>query len=96
MLNSPSNPTGAVYSKKELKDLAKVLINHPNVLIMCDDIYEKITYENFIFSNGIDFIYEFFNFESKLKNTSLSKSIQLIGKNPILNKFFTNIADKGF
>ena len=31
MLNSPSNPTGAVYSKEELKDLAKVLINHPNV-----------------------------------------------------------------
>ena len=45
MLNSPSNPTGAVYSKKELKDLAKVLINHPHVLIMCDDIYEKILYD---------------------------------------------------
>ena len=49
MLNSPSNPTGAVYSKKELNDLAKVLTKHPNVLIMCDDIYEKITYD------GIDF-----------------------------------------
>ena len=46
MLNSPSNPTGAVYSKEELKDLAKVLIKHPQVLIMCDDIYEKIIYEN--------------------------------------------------
>ena len=46
MLNSPSNPTGAVYSKQELKDLAKVLIKHPQVLIMCDDIYEKIIYEN--------------------------------------------------
>ncbi len=45
MLNSPSNPTGAVYSKEELKDLAKVLINHPHVLIMCDDIYEKIIYD---------------------------------------------------
>ena len=49
MLNSPSNPTGAVYSKKELKDLAKVLINHPNVLIMCDDIYEKIIYDEIEF-----------------------------------------------
>ena len=49
MLNSPSNPTGAVYSKKELNDLAKVLTKYPNVLIMCDDIYEKITYD------GIDF-----------------------------------------
>ena len=49
MLNSPSNPTGAVYSKEELKDLAKVLINHPHVLIMCDDIYEKIIYDEFEF-----------------------------------------------
>ena len=46
MLNSPSNPTGAVYSKEELKDLANVLIKHPQVLIMSDDIYEKIIYEN--------------------------------------------------
>ena len=46
MLNSPSNPTGAVYSKEELKDLSQVLIRHPHVLIMCDDIYEKIIYEN--------------------------------------------------
>ena len=45
MLNSPSNPTGVVYTKKELKDLAQVLIKHPNVLIMCDDIYEKIIYD---------------------------------------------------
>ena len=49
MLNSPSNPTGAVYSEKELKDLAQVLIKHPHVLIMCDDIYEKIIYESFEF-----------------------------------------------
>ncbi len=46
MLNSPSNPTGAVYTKKELKDLAEVLIKHPHVLIMCDDIYEKIIYDD--------------------------------------------------
>ncbi len=46
MLNSPSNPTGAVYSKKELMDLAQVLKKYPNVLIMCDDIYEKIIYED--------------------------------------------------
>ncbi len=49
MLNSPSNPTGAVYSKEELKDLAKVLNNHPHVLVMCDDIYEKIIYDKIEF-----------------------------------------------
>jgi 2-octaprenyl-6-methoxyphenol hydroxylase len=57
---------------------------------------QTIKHKNFIFSNGVDFIYEFFNFESKLKSNSLSKSIQFIGKNPTLNKFFTNIADQGF
>ena len=46
MLNSPSNPTGVVYSKNDLIELAKVLVKHPNVLIMSDDIYEKIIYDN--------------------------------------------------
>ena len=41
-LNSPSNPTGSCYSKNELIELSKVLINHPNVVIAVDDIYEKI------------------------------------------------------
>ena len=45
MLNSPSNPTGSVYSYEELKDLAQILKKYPNVLIMCDDIYEKIIYD---------------------------------------------------
>ena len=49
MLNSPSNPTGAVYSKNELKELAKVLLKYPHVLIMSDDIYEKIIYDNLEF-----------------------------------------------
>ena len=49
MLNSPSNPTGAVYSKSELKELAEVLLLYPHVLIMSDDIYEKIIYDNLEF-----------------------------------------------
>ena len=49
MLNSPSNPTGAVYSKSELKELAEVLLQYPHVLIMSDDIYEKIIYDNLEF-----------------------------------------------
>ena len=49
MLNSPSNPTGSVYSYEELKDLAQVLKKYPNVLIMCDDIYEKIIYDKIQF-----------------------------------------------
>ena len=50
MLNSPSNPTGSMYSKQELKELAKVLLKHPQVYIMSDDIYEKIIYDNLEFS----------------------------------------------
>tara|TARA_A100001011_G_scaffold182870_2_gene191761 strand:+ start:3001 stop:4203 length:1203 start_codon:yes stop_codon:yes gene_type:complete len=65
MLNSPSNPTGVVYSKEELKDLAKVLINYPNVLIMCDDIYEKIIYD------GLEF-HTLASVEPSLKNRCLT------------------------
>jgi aspartate aminotransferase len=49
ILNSPSNPTGAGYTKNEINDLAKVLINHKNVHILSDDIYEHISYDNFKF-----------------------------------------------
>lgn len=50
MLNSPSNPTGSVYSKHELKQLAEVLLEYPNVLVMSDDIYEKVIYDNLEFA----------------------------------------------
>lgn len=42
VINSPSNPTGAVYSKAELRALGDVLANHPNILIATDDMYEHI------------------------------------------------------
>ena len=44
MLCSPSNPTGAVYSKQELEALADVLAKHENVMILADEIYEHINY----------------------------------------------------
>ena len=46
VINSPSNPTGAVYSKEELVALAKVLEKHPHVMIITDDIYEHIRWNN--------------------------------------------------
>ena len=49
ILNSPSNPTGAGYTKKEIQDLAKVLIKNKKVHILSDDIYEHIKYDNFNF-----------------------------------------------
>lgn len=47
MLNNPSNPTGAAYSREELKALAEVLLRHPDVWIFTDDIYEKLVYGGF-------------------------------------------------
>ena len=44
ILNSPSNPTGEVYSKDELKSLIDVLKQHPNIYILSDDIYEHLLY----------------------------------------------------
>lgn len=44
-LNSPSNPSGAVYSKEELRALADVLVKHPQVYVISDEIYEHIIYE---------------------------------------------------
>lgn len=44
IINSPSNPTGAVYSKEELLELAAVLRDNPSVWILSDDIYEKLIY----------------------------------------------------
>ena len=49
ILNSPSNPTGACYSEKDIKEIAKVLEKHSHVYILSDDIYEHVTYEGFKF-----------------------------------------------
>jgi len=47
ILNSPSNPTGAAYTKAELKGLADVLLRHPHVWILTDDMYEHLVYDGF-------------------------------------------------
>ncbi len=49
ILNSPSNPTGAGYTKREIQNLANILIKNKKVLILSDDIYEHVRYDNFNF-----------------------------------------------
>tara|TARA_B100000902_G_scaffold384687_1_gene425140 strand:+ start:92 stop:1294 length:1203 start_codon:yes stop_codon:yes gene_type:complete len=49
IFNSPSNPTGAGYSWYELKSLTDVLLRHPHVWVMTDDMYEHLAYDNFQF-----------------------------------------------
>jgi len=49
IFNSPSNPTGAAYSRKELKAVTDVLARHPQVHVMTDDMYEHLVYDDFKF-----------------------------------------------
>ena len=76
ILNSPSNPTGAGYTKNEIKKLSKVLIKHKKIHILSDDIYEHVKYDNFKFYTIAQI--------SKLKNRTLtmngvSKSYAMTG-----------------
>jgi aspartate aminotransferase len=50
ILCSPSNPTGAAYTRAELKALTDVLVKHPHVWVMTDDMYEHLVYDDFVFS----------------------------------------------
>lgn len=50
ILNSPSNPTGAAYTEAELKALTDVLLKHPHVWVMTDDMYEHLVYDGFVFT----------------------------------------------
>jgi aspartate aminotransferase len=77
ILNSPSNPTGACYSKAELKALADVLLQHPQVHILSDDIYEHLIFDNLEFATIA-------SVEPKLKDRTLvvngvSKSYAMTG-----------------
>ncbi len=65
ILNSPSNPTGAAYSHSELKALTDVLMRHPHVWVLTDDIYEHLVYEGFEFVTPVQV-------EPGLKNRTLT------------------------
>src|SRR5881227_2279295 len=50
ILNSPSNPTGAAYTRADLRAICDVLLRHPHVHVLTDDMYEKLVYDDFVFS----------------------------------------------
>ena len=62
---------------------------------VCSDFQKEIKHKNYLFSSGVDFIYEFFNFERRLKNQLLSNSIKFLGKNKIFNRTVKKLADIG-
>ena len=51
ILNSPSNPTGSAYTEAELRGVAEVLLRHPQVWVMTDDMYEHLVYDDFRFTD---------------------------------------------
>ncbi len=85
---------------RDIKLLLNIIKDRYNLGLPLDrsinlEFEKKIKHKNFIFSNSVDFVHEFFNFERKTRNIILSKSVQFFGKNPLINKFLTKIADKG-
>jgi aspartate aminotransferase len=65
IFNSPSNPSGAAYTADEIKALTDVLLKHPHVWVLADDIYEHLTYGDFKFKSVV-------GVEPKLKSRTLT------------------------
>ena len=85
---------------RDIKILLEIIREKLNVGLPLDsyvnyEFQKKIRHKNFVFSNGVDLIYELFNIERKAKNNFLSKSIKTISNNPSINKIFTKLADRG-
>ena len=62
---------------------------------ICIDFQNKTKNKNFIFSEGIDLIYELFNFDSIVKKNYFLKSLNLINNNKLINNFIKKYADEG-
>ncbi len=62
---------------------------------ICSVFEKKFKHKNYLFSSGIDIVYEFFNFEKNLQNKSLGKFVEFFGKNKSINNLISKIADIG-
>ena len=85
---------------RDIKILLEIIKNKLDVGLSLDssvnlDFQKKLKHKNFIFSNGVDLIHEFFNLERKMKTSFMSKSVKFISSYPSVNKMFTKIADRG-
>jgi aspartate aminotransferase len=77
IFNSPSNPTGAAYTADEIRALADVLVKHPHVWIMTDDIYEHLVYDGFEFTTMAQVAPELF--DRTLTVNGLAKAYSMTG-----------------
>ena len=86
---------------RDLKVFLKIIKHRISLGLPLDssiniEFEKKLKHKNFIFSNAIDLVYEFFNSQRKSNSSIVSKSIKFIGKNEKINKLLSQIADKGF
>ncbi len=91
---------GFNMSVRDIKELTELIENRISLGLdldssICIDFQNRTKDKNYIFSKGIDWIYELFNFESKINNNILSKSIKLISMNKSFKKIFRKFADIG-
>ncbi len=77
VLNSPSNPSGAAYTREELKAVTDVLVRHPHVWVLTDDIYEHLTYGDFVFTTPAEV--EPALYERTLTMNGVSKAYAMTG-----------------
>ena len=85
---------------RDIKILLNIIRNKIEVGLAFDksiniEFQNKTKHKNFIFSNGVDLIHEFFNIERKTNNKFLSRSVQFIGNYSKINKIFSKIGDNG-
>jgi 2-octaprenyl-6-methoxyphenol hydroxylase len=85
---------------RDIKVLTQIIKKKLDLGLLLDssvslEFQKRTKHKNFIFSNGIDLIHEFFNIERKTRSNLLSKSVKLVGSQPSINRMFTKIADKG-
>ena len=91
---------GFNMSIRDIKEFLKIIdykikLGLPIDQNVCIEFQNNVKSKNLIFSEGINFIYEYFNYENKIGNNLIDSTARLIGQNKILNKLFKNIADVG-
>ena len=85
---------------RDVKILIKIIREKLDLGLILDssvnyEFEKKTRHKNYIFSNGIDLIYEFFNLERKLNDKTLSKYVKLAGNNQFIKKILIKVADNG-
>ena len=91
---------GFNMSIRDIKKLLEIINNKIELGLpldknVCIEFENETKSQNFIFSEGIDFVYESFNSNNKLKSNFIDRTVKLIGKNKSVNRYLVKIADAG-